>query len=136
MKKLSFISILILFCYLTVFSQTDKNQNRSGGDPIPLDQFSISATRINKVKLNSLLTQLQSNPATKAYIVEIFERKTSRNVINLKLQKLDDYLFKARKFQKDRIVILIGAPSEVNSTQLYIAPFCAAPPEIQNKQVN
>jgi hypothetical protein len=96
-----------------------------------IDEFSISASRIDKARLDNLLIELQNNPLAVAYIFERFERKTSQNAVNRKIQEITDYLIKEKRIEKDRFVIST-AVFDKNLTQYFIVPPGATPPEIED----
>ncbi len=96
-----------------------------------VDEFSIPASQIDKARLDNLLIEIHNNPLAVAYILEKFERKTSQNVVERKIQKITDYLIKEKGIEKDRFVIST-AISDENLTQYFIVPPGASPPEIEN----
>ena len=103
-----------------------------GTDPIGCglvegtDEFSIAATRIDKARLDNFLVGLQNNPSAIGYIIERFERKTPRLIVQRKNRKIFNYL-KLRAFDKDRIVLLNASANE-NLTQFVLVPAGASPP--------
>ena len=96
-----------------------------------VDEFSMSASQIDKARLDNLFIEIQNNPLAVAYIFERFERKTSQNVIKRKIQKITDYLMKEKRIEKDRFVIST-AISDDNLTQYFIVPPGASPPKIED----
>ncbi len=78
-------------------------------------------SRIDKAILNALLIELQNDSTANAYIIEKFNRNTSRKLIKQKVQKLKNYLFEIKKTEKDRIVFLTEFGDE-NITRIYIVP--------------
>ncbi len=52
-----------------------------------VDEFSMSASQIDKARLDNLFIELQNNPLAVTYIFEKFERKTSQNEVKRKIQK-------------------------------------------------
>jgi len=91
-----------------------------------LDEFSIAAFQIDKARLDNFTARLQNNPSAMAYIIEKFERKTSRNAIEQKNQKILNYL-KTKGVQRDYIVLL-NALTDKNLTQFVLVPAGASPP--------
>ncbi len=61
-----------------------------------VDEFSESISQIDKARLDNLFVEIQNDPSAVAYIFERFERKTSQNVIERKIQKITDYLIKKK----------------------------------------
>jgi hypothetical protein len=98
---------------------------------VQIEEFSIPASQIDKVRLDNLLNELQNQPATIAYIFERFERKISQNTIERKVQKIADYLIKEKGIEKDRFIISI-AESDKNLTQYFIVPPDAPSPKIED----
>jgi len=96
-----------------------------------LDEFSLPASRIDKVRLDYLFIEMQNNPSVVAYIFERFERKTSRKAVERKIQRITDYLTREKKIEKDRFVIST-AESNKNLTQYFIVPLGAKPPKIED----
>ena len=91
-----------------------------------LDELSIAAFRIDKARLDNFLVRLQNNPSARGYIIESFAKRTSRNLISKKNQKIFGYL-KLRAFKKDQIVLL-NASADKNLTQFILVPAGATPP--------
>lgn len=91
------------------------------------DEFSIYTSRINKARLDAFLLRLKNTPSGMGYIIESFAKKTSRNLINQKNQKIFSYL-KFRGFKKDQIVLLNAFAYE-NLTQFIFVPAGATPPD-------
>ncbi len=96
-----------------------------------VDEFSGPISQIDKARLDNLFVEIQNDPSAVAYIFERFERKTSQNVIERKIQKITDYLIKEKRIEKDRFVIST-AISDENLTQYFIVPPGASPPEIED----
>ncbi len=96
-----------------------------------VDEFLISASQIDKARLDNLLIEIHNNPLAVAYIFERFERKTSQNVVKQKIQKITDYLIMEKRIEKDRFVISTAVADE-NLTQYFIVPPGASPPEIED----
>lgn len=91
-----------------------------------LDEFSFSASRINKARLSNFLVSLRNDPSAVGYIFESFAKGTSRKMIRQKIQKVFGYL-KIAGIEKDRI-ILLNCFSNKNLTQFYSVPAGAISP--------
>lgn len=85
-----------------------------------IDEFSISATQIDKNRLELLVKAAKENSSAQIYIIERFEKKFSPKVIQLKSQKTIDYL-KSKGIERNYITLL-NASSDKNLTQLIIVP--------------
>lgn len=95
-----------------------------------IDKFSIPVTQISKIRLNNFAIELQKEPDSLAYIVEIFKENTPQKSIQRKIQKIIDYLEKERGVEKNRIVIKTAA-FDKNLTQLWIVPAGTEFPQIE-----
>lgn len=95
-------------------------------DPVQFDQFSISISRIDKARLENLGIEINKNPSAKAYIIEHFEKKVSREAIARKNKATVNYL-KRIGIGTDRFALL-NALTDTNLTQFFIVPAGATPP--------
>lgn len=95
---------------------------------ILLGEFSIPGAQINKARLDNLIDELQDEPNSQGYIIEYFKPGTPRRIINLKIQKIRDYLVKERKFDETRVTIVTRAGGEQNLTGFWLVPPGAEPP--------
>jgi hypothetical protein len=93
---------------------------------LTVDEFSASASQINKARLGNFAVELQNAPSAIGYITENFARKTSRKAIERKNQKIFDYL-QTKGIEKDRIVIQ-NSFADKNLTQFILVPAGASPP--------
>ncbi len=91
-----------------------------------IDEFSISANQIDKVKLNNLANYFRNNSSEQIYIIEKFENKTSSKTIESKNQKAIDYL-KSHGIERTSIILLTGTGKE-NLTQFFLVPSGAERP--------
>ncbi len=99
---------------------------------IQVDEFSISASRINKAALDNFATELQKNPNAQGYIIELFDGGVSPKAVEAKNRQIYSYLTKMR-LDKSRFTILNGLAklndlADKNLTQFFIAPAGATPP--------
>jgi hypothetical protein len=85
------------------------------------NEFSISAQRIDKARLDNLAIQLQEIPTATVFIFEKFERNTSQTAIEQKISKTLNYLVNNKKIDSEQIVVGIDKADE-NLTQFYIVP--------------
>ena len=95
--------------------------------PLIVDEFSVPATRIDKIKLDNLITASKNNPDAQIYIIERFSRNTSLKAINRKNRKILDYL-KMQGIETDSIT-LQNAFADENLTQFFIVYPGASEPE-------
>ena len=98
--------------------------------PSKVNEFSISVARIDKARLDNLRMELSNNPGANAYIIEHFEKKTSRSAITRKNKAIAVYL-KTQGINKDRIVLLNALTGE-NLTEFFIVPAGATPPNCED----
>ena len=98
--------------------------------PIKIDEFSIFVARIDKARLDYLKMELSNNPSANAYIIEHFEKKTSRGSIARKNKAITVYL-KTQGIDNDRVVLL-NALTGKNLTQFFIVPAGATPPTCED----
>lgn len=92
-----------------------------------VDEFSLSAQRIDKARLDYFITQLQNDPTAQGYIIEKFPPQTSKLVIDRKIKLIRDYLSKIRRQDISRFVLVIAENRE-NLTQFWLVPPGATPP--------
>lgn len=97
-----------------------------GAEAIEIDEFSVAASQIDKVRLRNLAVELQKNPSGRIFIIERFEGKTAQKVKEQKNQKTIDYL-KAQGIEKSSITLL-NETGEENLTKFIFAPSGAPPP--------
>ncbi|MGI8787462.1 MAG: hypothetical protein ACR2HG_06865 [Pyrinomonadaceae bacterium] len=90
------------------------------------DEFSISASRIAKERLDELIKDLQNDPNALAQIIERFSFQTSQKIIEQKNRKIIDYL-KTKGIERNQFKLL-NASSDKNLTEFFIAPVGASPP--------
>lgn len=86
-----------------------------------IDEFSLDARRIDKARIDNLLNELLNNPNAQGYIIEYFEPKTSKALIDQKIKKITDYIGKIRRFDTNRITIVRASENE-NRTKFYLVP--------------
>lgn len=89
--------------------------------PVLIDDFSLESTRIDKARIDNLLNELFNNPNDQGYIIEYFEPKTSKALIDQKIKKITDYIGKIRRFDTNRITIVRASENE-NRTKFYLVP--------------
>ncbi len=94
--------------------------------PIIVDEFSLSGTEIDKVRLDNLAKESQSQPTAQIYIFEKFAVKTSPKITERKNQKTLEYL-KVQGLERSSITLL-NAFDKVNLTQFILVPSGASAP--------
>lgn len=102
-------------------------------DPSPeaakLDEFSESIYRMDKARVEKIITAIRNEPSGQLYIITGFKKNTSLKSIKRKEQEIRNQLAKA-EIEKDRIVMMrIFAAVEL--TQFWLVPAGAKPPEIK-----
>jgi len=98
--------------------------------PTLFDEFSIPASRIEKVRLDNLINELGNNPNAQAFIVEYFKPNTPKKVIAQKIQKITDYFVNIKRLEKERFTILAAdSEDEQNRTKFWIVPPGAKSPQ-------
>jgi hypothetical protein len=87
-----------------------------------VDEFSIPAAQVDKPKLHFFATELGNKPGAQGFIIEYFNRGTSKKIVERKIRKINDY-FDQIKIDKTRFTILT-AESEIekNRTKFWIVP--------------
>ncbi len=91
-----------------------------------IDEFSITATQIDKARLNNLAKQSKDNPVAQIYIIEQFKNNTSQKSIERKNQMIIDYL-KTQGVDRDWITLLNAFDKE-HQTRFILVPAGAQPP--------
>lgn len=98
--------------------------------PTLFDEFSIPASRIEKARLDNLISELGNNPNAQAFIVEYFKPNTPKKVIAQKIQKITDYFVNIKRLEKERFTILAAdSEDEQNRTKFWIVPPGAKSPQ-------
>lgn len=103
-----------------------------GGHPveaeaIQIDEFSISPNRIDKARLDYLISEMQRDPSAQIYIIEYFPPQTTDAAIKRKFKLLRDYISKIRKQDISRFTFVKGNLDE-NKTRFWLVPAGATPP--------
>lgn len=91
-----------------------------------IDEFSTSASQIDKERLDELVTELQNNPNALVQIIERFSSQTSPKTIERKNYKIINYL-KTKGITKEQFELL-NASSDKNLTEFFTIPPGATPP--------
>jgi len=95
-----------------------------------VSEFSIPISQIEKTRLDKLRRTLNNNPRIIAFIIEHFDKKSSRQAIARKNKLITDYL-KNNGVGRDKFVLLNALANE-NLTRLFIVapgvklPICDA----------
>lgn len=100
------------------------------------DEFSISASRIDKARLDNFANELRKNPTAQGFIIELFDSSVSKKTVEAKSRKIYNY-FTTIDFDKSRITILNGLATlnglgKENLTQFFIVPAGATPPHCED----
>ncbi|HQU81870.1 MAG TPA: hypothetical protein PKY59_02020 [Pyrinomonadaceae bacterium] len=100
-------------------------------DPLPksnlIDEFSIVPHRIDKSKIDYLISRMQAEPYAQVFIIENFAPKTTKAAIKRKFKLISDYISKIRKQDISRFTFVTGNMNG-NKTQFWLVPAGATPP--------
>ena len=94
--------------------------------PIEIEQLKTSASRLEKLKFDKLITALENEPTATAYIIIFFDEKISQKKLKQKEQQIRKYLSDTNALM-DRVVIVKGTEGE-DLIRLFIVPAGAEPP--------
>jgi len=98
-------------------------------EAIQIDEFSISPNRIDKARLDYLISEMQRDPSAQIYIIEYFPPQTTDAAIKRKFKLLRDYISKIRKQDISRFTFVKGNLDE-NKTRFWLVPAGATPPAL------
>ena len=97
---------------------------------VKIDEFSFLSSQVYEERLDSLLAELNNDPTVWGYILERFNRGTTRLQIEQKLNNLLTAI-KLRKFPAERLIVFIGN-SDKSLTELWIVPVGAESPDFED----
>lgn len=101
---------------------------------VKMDAVSDDYPRIHKEIFQNIALALNSEPSTKAYIVERFKQGTSQEAVKKKLSTTISFLTKNLRISADRVTLQVYFEKD-NLTEFWIVPTGATPPEIKESGI-
>lgn len=90
-------------------------------NPILVEEGSVASTKIDKIKLDHLVSELAKYPGAIIYIIEYFPPKTAQSRVNRKSQTITEYLSKSKGIDPNRIKVVADVMDKV-LTRYYLVP--------------
>jgi hypothetical protein len=93
------------------------------------DEFGEIARDDEKARLDNFAIELQNNPGAQGYIVSYGGRRSKYGSGRARADRAKDYLVHTRGLDASRIVTIDGGTREMASTELWLVPPGATPPQ-------
>src|SRR5687768_1743307 len=93
------------------------------------DEYGALALKNQKARLDNFAIELQSDPMTQAYVIAYGGRRSTRGTAVARLKTVNTHLVIGRGIDSNRIVALDGGHREEPTTELWMVPPGALPPQ-------
>ncbi len=112
--------------------QTSKSATASIERPVSarkFDEYGALALKDQEPRLDNFAIELQNDPMTQAYVITYGGRRSTRGTAIARIKTVNTHLMTTRGIDSNRIVALDGGYREEPTTELWIVPDGAVPPQ-------